>query len=134
MGDVTMCNVAWTVTLCLASLVLMLASLSTFIVRYFCIRGSVIMINSSSLAMLDNAFIDTPVYGTLQMLRHVSSAERSAQGAVAILSPTQGFKSGHCFIEWAGYIAGVRRTQRACLSMVYGRPAVFQVQDVATVA
>ena len=55
---------AWVVTLCVASAVLIIASLIPPIIRHFLIKGPDIIMNISSLAMRDNVYIRLPSSGT----------------------------------------------------------------------
>ncbi|TVY45618.1 hypothetical protein LSUB1_G000132 [Lachnellula subtilissima] len=58
------CNIGWVVALCIASAVMIIASLVHPIIHYFYTRGPDLMLNISSLAMRDNPYIAVPANGT----------------------------------------------------------------------
>ncbi|KAH6639100.1 hypothetical protein C7974DRAFT_469702 [Boeremia exigua] len=62
----------WVATLCAASLTLVLSSLLTPLIHYLLIEGPEILINVSSLATRDNAYVELPHGGT-----HLGAAARA---------------------------------------------------------
>lgn len=58
------CHIGWVIALCIASAVMVIASLVHPIVQYLYIRGPGLMLNISSLAMRDNPYIAVPASGT----------------------------------------------------------------------
>jgi hypothetical protein len=62
--EIIVAHKPWIITLCIASVVLMLASVISPIVHHFLIRGPEILMNMSSLAMRNNPHIPLPEGGT----------------------------------------------------------------------
>ncbi|KAF2727742.1 hypothetical protein EJ04DRAFT_594034 [Polyplosphaeria fusca] len=62
--EVFQAHTAWVITLCIASTILIIASLIPLIVRQFLTKGPDIMMNISSLATRDNPYVQIPSSGT----------------------------------------------------------------------
>lgn len=62
--EVIIAHKPWVITLCIASIVLIVASLVSPLVHFFLIRGPEVMMNISSLATRHNPYIPLPEGGT----------------------------------------------------------------------
>ena len=62
--DVIQCHVGWTIALCIASAIMIIAALIPPITRHFCIQGSHLLLNFSSLAVRNNPYVAFPSTGT----------------------------------------------------------------------
>lgn len=95
--EVIMARKPWVVTLCICSIVLILASLVSPVVHFFFVRGPEVMMNISSLATRHNSYIPLPEGGT-----HLDASDRAylLKGLELRLGDVEtGSSIGHLAIE-----------------------------------